>query len=212
LDAEHQIKLNLLFAADFYEFGEYSLALEEFEAVLARCDSVPNELLATRYRVEAMQQIVKSNYSELLQLRGTHLAPMVVSKLLLCLQQLRHSLESVFELPTTQQEGLAWLVLNSCKLIMEIGQPAGLAQLWEVRDGNHHVCIHFDGGRDQPVHRAPHEIPNEMYAAAFYSALAHSVTDEAAAVLEHTRKQVFELKEREELDPPVPKASTACLQ
>jgi len=212
LDAEHQIKLHLLFASDFYEFGEYALALESFEAVLARCDTIPNELAATRYRVEAMQHIVKSNYADLLQLRSAHLAPMVVSKLLLCLQQLRRSLEDVFELPTTQQESLAWLVLNSCKLIMEIGQPL----IWYscgkyVTETILFASISMEAVINLCTVRHM-KFRMKMYSSTFYSALAHGVTDEATAVLEHTRKQVFELKEREELDPPVPQASTACIQ
>jgi hypothetical protein len=212
LDAEYQVKLCLLFAADFYEFGEYALALENFEAVLARCDSIPDELLATRYRVEGIQQIVRSNYAELMQLKNPQIAPMVVSKLLLCLQQLRRSLENVFELPTRQQEGLAWLVLNSCKLIMEIGQPL----IWHSCGKYVTETILFGATAMEAVINlctVRHmKFRMKMYSSVFYSALAHSVTDEAAGVLEHAKRQVAELKEREELDPPVPAASVTCIQ
>lgn len=212
LDVEHQVKLYLSFASDFYEFGEYSLALESFQAILDRCNSIPNELLATKYRVEAMQNIVKSNFAELSQLKGTYISPMVVSKLLLCLQELRHSLENVFDLPTSQQEGLAWLVLNSCKLIMEIGQPLVWYSCGKyVTETIMYAAVSMEAVINLCTVRHM-KFRMKMYAAIFYSALAHSVTDQAAGVLEHTKRQVAELKEREELDPPVPKASTACIQ
>jgi hypothetical protein len=212
LDAEYQVKLCMLFAADFFEFGEYALALESYEAVVARCDSIPNELLATKYRVEGMQKVVKSNYAELMQLKNLQIAPMVVSKLLVCLQQLRHSLENVFELPSRQQEGLAWLVLNSCKLIMEIGQPL----IWYSCGKYVTETIMFGATAMEAVINlctVRHmKFRMKMYSSVFYSALAHSVVDDAAGLLEHTKKQVFELREREELDPPVPTASVSCLQ
>lgn len=212
LDAEHQVKLYLSFAADFYEFGEYSLALESFQAIVDRCNSIPNELLATKCRVEAMQNIVKSNFAELSQLKGTYIAPMVVSKLLLCLQELRHSLEDVFELPTSQQEGLAWLVLNSCKLVMEIGQPLVWYSCGKyVTETIMFAAISMEAVINLCTVRHM-KFRMKMYSAIFYSALAHSVTDQAAGVLAHTKRQVAELKEREELDPPVPKASTMCIQ
>ena len=37
LDVEYQMKLCMLFAADFFEFGEYALALDCYETVVARC-------------------------------------------------------------------------------------------------------------------------------------------------------------------------------
>ena len=212
LEAEYQVKLCMMLASDFYEFGEYRLALENFEAVLARCDSIPNELVATKHRVESIQKIVMSNYAELMQLKNPHIAPMVVSKLLLCLQQLRHSLENIFELPSRQQEGLAWLVLNSCKLILEIGQPL----IWHSCGKYVTETLLFAATSMEAVINlctVRHmKFRMKLYSSVFYSALAHSATDEAAGLLEHTRKQVAELKDREELDPPVPVASTACLQ
>jgi hypothetical protein len=212
LDAQYQIKLYLMFASDFFEFREFSLALDCFEMVLARCDNVSNELLATKHRVEAMQSIVRSNYGELIQLSNAHISPMVVSKLLVLLKNLRQSLENIFELPVKQQEGLAWQVLNSCKLIMEIGQPL----VWYSCGKYVTETIMFGAISMEAVINlctVRHmKFRMKMYASVFYSALANSVIDEAAAALEHARKQVAELKEREELDPPVPDKSTACIQ
>jgi hypothetical protein len=211
LDALHRIQLYLRFASDFFEFGEYSLALDCYELVSQRCGAVSNEFVATKYHVEAIQSIVRSNYGELMLLRTVYMSPMVVSKLLLCLQELRRSLEQVFALPMKQQESLAWMVLNGCKLIVEIGQPL----VWYSCGKYVTESLMFAATAMEAVinlctvRHASFRM--KLYSSIFYSALSSGSIDQAYAVLEHTSKQIGELKEREELDPPVPAESSSCL-
>lgn len=228
-----QIRLLLLFAGDFYKFCEYSLAIECYEIVLQKCDEIEAnssnsnsydnnyinnnsnsnsygdsnssvDVISTRYCVEATQQLVQANYHLLLQLKNVYISPMVVSQLLLCLKQLKNSIDKVYELTTRQQEEFAWQILNSCKLIYEIGQPL----IWKS-------CGKYVAETLLYAATAMESVINlctvrhikfrmKLYSSVFYALLVQGVLDQATAVYEHADRQAKQLREREELDPPIP--------
>ena len=120
LDVPYQLKLCLMTACDFNEAGEYNLAVECYETALEKCELVPDLTVSTKNRVQVLHEIVTCNINELLKLRTGKLTPMLVTQILHCLRQLRESIDAVFKLPVRLREDLAWQVLNSAKLIMEI--------------------------------------------------------------------------------------------
>ena len=194
LSPDYQVKLCMHMASDFYAHGEYSLALELFELALARCDNISVEQLSIRNSVQSLQNIVRSNYATILQLKNPYAAPMIVSKSLLCLQQLRISLENLFDLPVRQQEHLAWQVLNSCKLIMEIGQPL----IWSscskyVTETMLFAAVSMEAVINLCTVRHM-QFRMKIYSSVFYATLAYGVTDEAAAILQHATQQVQRAK------------------
>ena len=215
LSVANQLRLYQSFASDLQTVGEYVIAAECLELVLGRCDSVGDEFTATRLRAETVQKLVELKHLQLVgSSKYSRIAPIVVSQLLVVLQDLRSgSLEIIFELPTKQQEELAWLVLNGCKLLLKVAQPL----VWLSCGKYVTDSIVFAGVCMESVINlctARHlKFRMKVYASAYYATLVQGTTDESAKLLGHATNQVKEMREREELDLPVPdKVQTAMLE
>jgi len=214
LSLDLQVKLTLYFAAEFFKCGEYALAVECYDTALAKCEIMEDtdSSKIIRQKVTAIQSIVRSNSIELNSIKYCCIAPMTVSRLLICLKKLRCSLEDVFTLTTKQQEDNSWLILNSSKLILEISQPLVWLSCGKyVTESVFYSAICMESVINLCTVRHM-KFRMKLYLTAFYSTLSQGSVDEAGAIFQHTTKQCMELKEREELDPPLPEKTVLCIE
>lgn len=161
--------------------------------------------------VEAIHDEVRASYVHILKNHYAYFSPMVVTQLLIGLKKLRHSLEELQTLPMRSQEELAWLILNACKLIYDIGQPL----IWHscgkyVIESLGFAALSMEAVINLCTIRHMN-FRMKLYSSMFYAALSQGQQDQAQAVLQHCEKEIKELKEREELDPPLPEKSIVCL-
>lgn len=170
-----------------------------------------NEVNQILTDTEKLQNACREKYQAVKHQPLTFYSPMVVSKLLTLLKDLRLSLEKIQSLQMKYQEESAWLTLNACKLIYDIAQPL----LWfncgkYVIESLTYAAISMEAVINLCTVRHMH-FRMKLYASIFYSVLVQGSTDEAQAIWDHCQKQITELKERELLDPPLPQASMECL-
>ena len=205
-----QVKLQVAFADSLLNAGEHTLAVECLERVLVRERDAPD----TQIRVTTMYKIVESKHILLVgSSKYSRIAPIAVSQVLVLLQDLRMALETIFEsMPTKEQEAHAWLVLNGCKLLLKIAQPL----VWLSCGKYVSESLVFAGVCMESVINlctARHlKFRMKLYVSAYYATLVQGSSDESRKLLAHAEKQVRELREREELDPPVPdKVQSAIL-
>ena len=212
LSSDLQVKLSLFFAAEFFKSGVYDLAVECYETAISICEADGGDSLkAIKDKAVAMHSIVRSNLHDLISIRYCYIAPMTVSKLLQCLQKIRLSMEGVFSLSSKQQEDYAWLILNSSKLILEISQPLVWLNCGKyITETVLYAAICMDSIINLCTVRHM-QFRLKLYTTAFYSALTQGSMDEAAAIFQYATSQCTELKEREELDPPLPDKTVLCI-
>ena len=174
-----------------------ALAIECNEIVQSKCDLLSNNVASTKFKAECIQNIANAYISELLKSRYVHITPLSVSKLLLCLQRLRQSLDYIFDLSVKEQEELAWSILNSCKLIIEIAQPLVCLNCGKyVTETLLYAALCLDSTINLCTVRHM-KFRMKIYTTAFYSVLVQGSLDEANAIIARTNKQYLELKERE---------------
>lgn len=206
LEPAWQMKLFQGFANDLQSMGEHTLAIECFENVLQRCEKiVEDKLTCTRIRVETAHKMIESKHVQLIgSSKYSRIAPIVVSQVLVILQDLRTSLEELFELSTKQQEELAWMVLNGCKLLLKIAQPL----VWLNCGKYISESLMFAGVCMESIINlctARHlKFRMKLYISAYYATLVQGTNEESQCILKHAAQQVKDLRDREELDPPVP--------
>ena len=95
-DIQVQVKIITYFANQFLSIDEITLAKEAFEVVEQKAKSLPSKVLAACNQVDAIQGKVLCDYN-MISASDPYTAPMVVSKLLRCLVQLRSSLDILFD-------------------------------------------------------------------------------------------------------------------
>lgn len=211
LDLEHQIQLLEQIAAVYVDANLYDLARENLEIIIAKQEGLSSRYQASIIHVQALIRSVTVLHDELIAIKCHRIAPIGISKLLLCLKDLRSALDIIFDNTPREQEQLAWLVNNLCKLIYNIGQSL----LW-ISCGKYVVetmiyaaiCMESIINLCTSRHM---KLRMKLYSTAFYALLTQGTSDEAAAILFHATTQFKELKEREELDPPVPVRIQAVL-
>eukprot|EP01041_Mallomonas_annulata_P005213 gene5213-10432_t len=160
---------------------------------------------AVKSKVQEICRKVLLDYNKVIDNKYFHLSPMSISTLLHLLQDLRSALDSIFELPERNQEQLAWLVLNVCKLLLEIGEPL----IW-LSCGKYvaeyllfaGVCLDSIINLSTSRHVF---FRTKLYCSAFTALLSNGSIDEARALVVRFSAQIKELREREEVDPPIPK-------
>lgn len=160
---------------------------------------------------EDIHNNVRNLYHDILKNPYAYYSPMVVSKLLIALKQLRHSLEELQELQMRSQEELAWLILNACKLIYDIAQPL----IWNscgkyVIETLGFAVLSMEAVINLCTIRHMN-FRMKLYSSMFYCALSQGNLDQAQGTWDHCQKEIKELIEREELDPPLPDKSIECL-
>lgn len=184
--------------------NEEEMSKEMYEIALEKAMSNPSKLESVCLQVDAMHGIVMCEYKELSMKNGSLDAPMVVSQYLRCLKSLRTSLDMIFDLSTSQQEEIAWKVLNACKLIYRIGQPLVFHYCGKyVVDTFLYAATCMESIITLCTVRHL-KFRMKLYNTAFIAVMSHGSLKEAKVVLTHTTALVSELKTREELDPPVP--------
>ncbi len=220
LDVKLQLSLIERLGKELVQCKEYGLADECFAYILNTLipDLEMNEESARLFKVSIRATIgfqkVFANYkSEITASAYSRVAPMAVTRLLLCLQELRDILKGIFEdLPVAkEQEKMAWLILNGCKLIMRIAQPLVslscgkyvtetivFASLCMEAVVNLCTCRHL-------------KFRMKLYVTAFYSTLAAGSNDDSSRLLEKIARELNDLKDREYLDPPVPEKTEITL-
>jgi hypothetical protein len=165
----------------------------------------------TRQQVEAIQKTVKENYLNLKRSHYSYLSPMVVSKLLVSLRETRNSLLLLQQLPMRQQEELAFLCLNGYKLIYDIANPL----IWYscgkyVFESLAFAALSMENVINLcTVRHATFRV--KIYSSIFYGALSQGFLDEGQGIFDHASKEIKNLREREELDPPVPEQNAIIL-
>ena len=160
---------------------------------------------------ESIHHDVRTLYHDVLKNSYAYYSPMVISKLLIALKKLRNSLEELQELSLRSQEELAWLILNACKLIYDIAQPL----VWNSCGKYVIETLGFAVlSMESVINLCTIRHVNfrmKLYSSMFYCALSQGNFDQAQGVWDHCLKEIKELIEREELDPPLPDKSIQCL-
>ena len=205
LSVENRTLLLNTLGLKLLQLEECGFALECLTEAMGLVDAIPEPVRRIRTRVETMQALARAQYMQYGAPKACRLAPMSVSKILGCLMLLRNSVLLVFELPTPQlQEESAWQIVNGCKLIATVGQPL----LWHSCGRYVHETFLLAAMCMESVINlctARHILFRmKLYAGAFYAALTQGTTDSAAAIVAHVAQQLKELRQREELDPPIP--------
>jgi len=204
LDASYQVKLYCYICEYLKNANEYLLAIECYDNCIIICDKIDDIIERTINKVQMIHGLAQCTYNEIIELKQYAIAPMAVSKILKCLQQLRLSLDLLLEMTIRKQEEYSWLILNSCKLIYSIGQPL----VW-YNCGKYVSEITFFAAMCMEsvinLSTVRHlKLRMKLYSSIFYSSLSHGVTDEAKTILDRAIKEVKMLREKEELDPPIP--------
>jgi len=213
IEVKLQITLIERFAKELVQRKEYSLAEDCFQYILnslvpalvvnAECTQVFKS--TTKASIE-YQRVFASYKKEIGSSAYARVSPVAVTRLLLCLQDLRSILKAIFEeLPAAKdQEEVAWLILNGCKLILRIAQPLVwlscgryvtdsiiFASLCMEAVVNLCTCRHL-------------KFRMKLYTTAFYSTMVGSSSDDSKRMLDKIGKELNELRDREYIDPPVP--------
>jgi hypothetical protein len=165
----------------------------------------------TRNQVENIHKQVKECYLGLKRSHFSYLSPMVVSKLLICLKDLRNSLSLLHDLSMKEQEELAFLTLNGCKLIYDIGHPLIYYSCGKyVYETLTFAVLSMENIINLCTIRHI-KFRMKLFSSIFYGSLSAGFLDESTGILEHATKEIKNLREREELDPPVPQITLDIL-
>lgn len=211
LDLQDQVNFLRLAGKSFEKYGEYSMAQNAMEMVLDKCACIPDTLLATKTEIEALHAVARCTYSGIVASDQYQLAPMAIGKVLGCLQKLCTSLDLFLGLSTKEQEAHAYLVLNSCKLLFDMGHPL----IW-ISCGKYIIemflfgilCMNSVINLCTPRHL---NFRMKMYSSVFLAAVTQDTSDMATVVLNHAGAAVKELRTREELETPVPELTLRIL-
>lgn len=204
LDGSYQVKLYTYICEYLKNAEEYSLAIECYEKSIIICDKIDDIIERTVNKVQLIHGLSQSTYNEITGLKQFAIAPMAVSKILKCLQLLRTSLDILFEMAIRKQEEYSWLILNSCKLIYSMGQPLVWYNCGKyVSEITFFAALCMESVINLSTVRHL-KFRMKLYSSIFYSSLSHGITDEAKTILDRAIKEVKMLREKEELDPPIP--------
>ena len=211
LDDINQSKLLIHVGKQLYDAHELSLAREVFEMALFRLKSSPDTLQITQYNVEATHGVIKCDYGEIIRNPKFYIAPMSTTKVLECITRVRSCLDTLLDLSNSDREKLAWLILNSVKLIYSFGHPL----IW-MECGKYvaESLIYGSLAMDSVINLCTsRHLPFKMKvcSGAFSALLTYANTQECEASVSYIRKKVEELRAREELDPPLTTATSRAL-
>jgi hypothetical protein len=207
LNEVYLLKLSMAMAYGLKAQGEFSLASEVFKQVIERFESRESsefEMERIVGKVEAIVGEVECDYALSSVSPQTRSAPMSVSILLRCIHRVRGGLEILAELTTKQQEGLAWLYLNCCKVIIEIGQPLVWTSCGKYIVNSFMFAIACIEDVINLCTWRHLQFRMKLYNTAFYGALTQLGVKEAQNILNQLKRQYAELRERESLDLPIP--------
>lgn len=210
-EASDQIKFLQFAGKTFEKYGEYSMAQDSMELVLEKCTFISDSTLAAKTEIEALHAVARCTYAATVANDQHQLAPMAVGKILGCLQKICDSLDLFLGLPTKAQEAHAYLALNSCKLLFDMGHPL----VW-ISCGKYIIEMFFFGimAINSVINLCTPRHLNfrmKMYSSVFLAAVTQDTSDMAAAVLNHCVTAVKQLRTREELETPIPDLTARIL-
>ena len=206
LEFHDQMKLINYCGKQLLQAGEYVLSRVCFQKIndaLTDINATSN-LDVFRISIEARQGIIKCDHVDITQSPGNFsIAPMRISRLLGCLSSTREILDDILALSVKDQEQFAWLVLNACKMIHEIGHPLlGFDCSKYVYETFIFATLCMDAVINLCTTRHL-KFKMKICSAAFSSLVTHGSTEEVYSLLQYIKLKVAELREREELDPPL---------
>ena len=131
-----------------------------------------------------------------------------ISKIISCINQLKESIDMIFTNYSVKlQEEYSWLVLHSCKLIYDIGQPL----IW-LKCGSYiinsfiYAAISIESIIN--LNTAKYlKLRMKLLISSFYICVTdetQSSLDQASSIILYSTKQIRDMKEREEFDLPIP--------
>ena len=211
LEEDYQLKLLLQIGRDLFLAHELPLSRECYEKVVhilsCTSDSVHNIVV----RVQAMHGIIACEHSEITSNPRFVIAPMAMSRLLANLGRLRDSIDMLLTLTAAEREAQAWLILNGCKLVYSIGQPLLLMGCSRyVAESFIYASLAMDAVINLCTGRHL-EFKLKLNTAAIAAMLTYASMEETNAAIVYVSKIVQELREREELDPPLTDAAQRAL-
>jgi hypothetical protein len=122
-DKKSLVDLIYKFGNDLYTIGEMDLSRQCMEAALDHVDSITPEINSIEMRITIVLFLALCSKKEVLANSSVNISPMMLSRLLSTIEQIREALDSIFTRSIKEQEGFSHLILNSAKLIYDIGQP-----------------------------------------------------------------------------------------
>jgi len=122
-DKKSVVDLMYKFGNDLYEIGELSLSRQCIEEALKQTDNITPEIESIASRISIVLFLSLCTKKEVLMNSFVHISPMMLSKLLKTVEQIREMLDLIFTRTTKEQENFSHLILNSAKVIYDIGQP-----------------------------------------------------------------------------------------
>lgn len=203
-ETEDQVSFLQTAGKAFEKYGEYSMAQDAMNLILDKCSCFSDEVRATKVEIEAVHTLARCSYAAVVAEDQHQLAPMAVGKILGCLQKICDSLDLFLGLSTKAQESHAYLVLNACKLLFDMGHPL----IW-ISCGKYIIemslfgimCMNSVINLCTPRHL---NFRMKMYSSVFLAAVTQDTADMATVILNHATAAVSELRAREELETPVP--------
>ena len=204
LELHDQMKLILHCGKQLLEVGEYPLSKECFLKICDECVPYSRDNMDLfRIYAEAKQCVVTCEYTDIISTEKFSIAPMRMSRLLSCLTSTRDILDSLLTLSEKEREKFAWLILNCCKLLYKIGQPL----LWlDCAKYVHESLIFASMSMDAVINLCTTRHLNfrmKICSAAFSAMVTHSSYEEVFSFVQYVTLKVSELRQREELDPPL---------
>lgn len=211
LEEDYQLKFLVNIGRALCKAHELPLAKECFEKVILMLTNYPSTPKNVQLRVEAMHGIIGCEHSKITSNSRFLIAPMSMGRLLANLGRVRESVDMLLELKSEEREKLAWLILNACKLVYSIGQPLLLMGCSRyVAESLIYASLAMDAVINLCTARHL-EFKMKLNTSAIAAMLTYAPADETRGAIEYAAKVVRELREREELDPPLTDRTVAVL-
>lgn len=209
LDLLSLLKLKLLIAQDLYQIHEHILSSELFLDILAIFTPWMDEQLTIELLLIKTQAIIGNiqcqYYKITKNMKYYYLGSMAISQILHHMTELRDAVDRLLShLTTQQQESITWMILNIVKLIYFYGKPL----IWlgcgkYIVDSFIYAAMVMDSVIT--LCTAHHlKLKLKLLTCGYEVLVTSENHDEAKNLLNYMKKVVSELRQREELDPPVP--------
>ena len=154
--------------------------------------------------IEASIKSVQTQYNNIIANKFYHISPKSFTKILNLVLTLCNSLETLMGLPPRKQEDSAWLILNCCKSIYEIGQPL----IWQgngryVADSLMFAAMAMDSVINLSTTRHL-KFRMKIYTSSYLAFISQGLSDQAKSLLSRINMICKALRDREEIELPLP--------
>jgi len=111
------------FANKLYQLNELNLSRQCLEFAEIQCHHLTPKINFVKAKVFCINFLANCTKKELLPRKYIQTSPKLISRLLNVIEDLRKSLELIFDMSIKEQEEIHFLALNSAKLIYETANP-----------------------------------------------------------------------------------------